>query len=176
MPQYVRWLCGLVGIKDSPGLNYFNVCETLNGVYYRGWLKNDKNREMDGKELRERYIRETGDNSLSMSTRCTFLEMMVALAIRMNDEAEDYDISYWFFEMLKNLRLWNMDDEHFKETDRKEIVEKCVVVRGREYEYDGSGGLFPLKDPPCDMRDVELFFQMTQYIHERYFDINKFKF
>ena len=101
---------------------------------------------------------------------------MVALAMRMNDEAEEYDVSYWFFEMLKNLRLWNMDDEHFKAADRKEIVEKCVVVRGREYEYDGSGGLFPLKDPPCDMRNVELFFQMTQYIHERYFDINKFKF
>ena len=38
----------------------------------------------------------------------------------------------------------------------------------RDIGYDGSGGLFPLKNPPGDERKVEIMYQMYAYVHENF--------
>jgi hypothetical protein len=45
----------------------------------------------------------------------------------------------------------------------KSILER---VKNRDYETDGHGGLFPLRNPPEDQRQVELWYQMGHWMAE----------
>jgi len=125
----------------------------------------DRNRAMDGVALRERY---GCDNDL-LGEPCSVLEMLIALSARMENLTHDYDAgdrtSQWFWLMLTNLGLNCMDDDNFDEGTAEWIVDRFL---DREYEYDGSeGGLFVLKQPYNDLREVEIWVQMNWFLSER---------
>jgi hypothetical protein len=76
-----------------------------------------------------------------------------------DDRAQD-----WFWEFLENLDLSGFDDsEEIDPADVAEILDRFIW---RTYNRNGEGGIFPLKNPRSDQRDVELWYQLAAYIRE----------
>ena len=98
---------------------------------------------------------------------CSVLEMMVALAIKIEEQImDDPDIGnrtgLWFWKMIENLGLKNMRDAVI-DTD---YVEKIIFrFLDRNYQRDGSGGLF-IVHGHGDLRNVEIWYQMLWYLND----------
>ena len=89
--------------------------------------------------------------------------MMVALADRMVYNCSDsIDRSEAFLIMFKN--LFSGIDEN----DVEKLLERVKKFLNREYDKDGTFGLFPLKNPKKDQRKVEIWYQMMAYIIENF--------
>ena len=91
--------------------------------------------------------------------------MMVALCLRieediMDDPVKGNRIHKWFHVMLKSLGLLDMDDAYFDERYTDKVITRFL---NREYEPNGAGGLFRIKDCPYDLRSVEIWYQMCWY-------------
>jgi hypothetical protein len=98
---------------------------------------------------------------------CSILEMMVALANRCEETImDDPDIGnrrdQWFWGMIKSLGLGDMYDTRYDEYYVEDVV---VRFLDRDYEPDGHGGLFTVKNAYRDMRDIEIWNQMHDYIN-----------
>lgn len=165
---YFLWLCSLV--DHDPDRNYSGLLGCLHSVYFNEdsavLIPNDDNRIVDGMDLRNQYFEETGmDVEIPC---CTFLEMLIALAFRMEDTiGRNYD--EWFWLMLRNIGLDGMDDDRYSDLSDSEMIEDTIlIVMNREYGMDGTGGLFPLKNPDKDQRKVEIWYQMSAYLIENF--------
>jgi hypothetical protein len=92
--------------------------------------------------------------------------MMVALAIRCEETIMDDALlgdrtGQWFWGMIHNLDLNCMTDNRFD----RDYVDDCVArLLNREYDPDGRGGLFTVRNCPHDMRDVEIWCQLSWYL------------
>lgn len=136
----------------------------------------DENRQKDGLDLRYRFCYEFGyeDSKLALELDdkpCSVLEMIIALAIRfeeqiLSDPEYGNRSSLWFWNMMENLGLRGMDDKNFDEGKVDEIVEKFLH---REYEKDGSGGLFYIPNCPRDLRRVETWYQACWYFNQIFY-------
>ena len=162
--RYFRSICQMI-YDDRFGKSYRRLFEYLYSRDFYWSILMDRNRAMDGVALRERY---GCDNDL-LGEPCSVLEMLIALSARMENLTHDYDAgdrtSQWFWLMLTNLGLNCMDDDNFDEGTAEWIVDRFL---DREYEYDGSeGGLFVLKQPYNDLREVEIWVQMNWFLSER---------
>lgn len=99
-----------------------------------------------------------------------FLEFLVSLVIRFVDD-KIYNIDEYnqklhvFLELLVNLNLLQYTDNMYI---KEEIDEKLDRFMHRKYKYDGSGGLFPLKNPIENQRKTDIWTQMNSYINENY--------
>lgn len=166
--RYFVWLCSL--IVNSEFEARLHDSETmLRGLFdepFIDWIPNDDNRAAEGHGLRDKYIDETG-NELSKElyfSNCSLLEMLVALAQRFAweivgiDESLEELVPSCFWVMIDNLEL-NPHSENHK---------KLAVLNKREYSYTGRGGLFPLVNTKEDQRNVEIWYQMQEYIQEKY--------
>ena len=163
--KYHTWLCNLVydfGTRTS----YDILLRCLNETPFRYSIPMDENREMDGLALRGRFESETGIEFTDESP-CSVLEMLVALAIRMEHFMEDEDYGdrtgQWFWMMIVNLGLGHFSDDRFDYDAFIDIIDRFL---DREYEYDGEGGLFQVNDPDEDMRDLEIWWQMMWGLNE----------
>lgn len=133
----------------------------------------DGNRAEDGVNLRYRFGYEESYSDRMIASlldvrSCSVLEMMIALALRCEEDImENPDIGNrtgcWFWIMIDNLGLSPMDDAHFDERYVDHVI-RCLL--NHEYEYDGAGGLFMVEDPPGDMRTTEIWYQMCWYLNE----------
>jgi hypothetical protein len=97
---------------------------------------------------------------------CTVLEMMIALANRCEETImDDPDIGdrtgQWFWGMITNMGLGSMSDDRY---DRRYVEYVITRLLDREYEPDGTGGLFTVRDCDRDMRDVEIWYQLCWYL------------
>ena len=177
---YLRWLeyrCGL-SKSDNPAETFHMLFWALQSVEFYSIIPRDDNRAEDGKELRQEFIGdypELSGKDLSQIDKgpCTFLEMMVGLAKRIDFEQsrqnETNKTGYWFFEMIRNLGLDSYNDAFFIQSNGKMAVKNAArKVIDRTFEPDGSGGLFPLKHPRVDQRSVEIWYQMNSYLMECY--------
>lgn len=159
-------LCRMVGADKKHGRSYRSLAAMLDHIPYEPRMIGDGNRASDGIALRDGY-------SDAPMGECSVLEMMAALSQEM-----DYSIrgmikesgpDIWFGQMISNLGLSMLDDEfwHKNEVEAEDICEEAVQNwQDREYEYDGSGGLFPLKNPKDDQAKVETWYQMNSYLLE----------
>ena len=94
--------------------------------------------------------------------------MMVALAIRCEESImDDPEIgdrtSQWFRIMLVNLGLGSMSDDRFNRVYVDMVIDRFL---DRQYDADGRGGLFTVRHCDCDLRDVEIVYQMYWYLDE----------
>jgi hypothetical protein len=92
--------------------------------------------------------------------------MMIALSIRCEEDTmDDPDIGdrtgQWFWSMVVNLGLGSMNDAKY---DRRYVEEIILRFLNREYEPDGRGGLFTVKNCSEDLRDVSIWYQMNWYL------------
>ena len=179
--EYFVYILDRVGMPKWFRRRYSKLLDYLFETPFTWIINNDVNREMDGLELREEYFDEIGideedrDSELD-EHRCSVLEMMIALAERIEyhimGEPGDDDPSRWVIEMVENLGLDAFDDEAFDENDADYIVQKWLH---RAFDKDGNGSIFPVKKQGknegkngSDMRRAEIWFQMCKYLEEKY--------
>lgn len=167
--RYFEWLCELVDIgRFAKQVTYRKLLMRLHDIEFTWFIPHDDNRADDGIQLRRRYGLVCEDMSLPdyIQGPCTVLEMMVALAIRceetiMDDALLGNRTGHWFWGMIRNLGLSHMIDPEF---DRRYVDDVIARFLNRDYEPDGRGGLFTVRNCDQDMRDVEIWCQLSWYL------------
>ena len=170
--DYHQWLCEKVDNDNQYNL----LLMDMDKISFISLVPHDENRIQDGLVLRERYLEDSGwvNGESALNRECSILEMMIALAERMAFEMSTDDIDdqvkakKYFWEMLWNLGIANCTDDKYVDLAGyyyvPEILNRFV---NREIEFDGSGGIFPLKRPATDQRTQEIWNQMQAYLSER---------
>jgi hypothetical protein len=180
--EYFSWLYDLVRTTKP---SYRKLCRFLDEKKFRWSVPNDDNRCEDGLNLRDEFIEAHNLDESHLEVRyflkgeCTVLEVMVALARRINDlmfdlRRQDDKTPKWFVEMLRNLGIDRFTDvttpdprlDPISEVQVDQILE---ILMDRTYDVYGRGSLFPLKRRhPKDMSTVEIWYQLMTYLEENY--------
>lgn len=178
--EYFAYLCSLVH-ADDPDCTFSKLMLTLFNMEFVWNIDNDVNRAEDGLSLRSDFARLYCDGDedfkdwLYSSSPCSVLEMLIALAYRIDEDimwnpTKGNRVLQWFYEMLENLGLDGLSDDNWVYPDSDFRV-KDIVIRmlDRTYTRNGFGGLFPLTDGRCeDQRKIEIWKQMNTYFIEKY--------
>lgn len=167
--EYFEFLLELIDVKRfSRRVSYRKLLMRLHDTEFTWFVPYDDNRADDGVQLRRRFALIRDDISLSnyISGPCSVLEMMVALAVRceeniMDDALMGNRTGQWFWGMIHNLGLSPMSDSKFDKKTVDEIVRRFL---NREYEPNGKGGLFTVKKYERDLRTVEIWCQLNWYL------------
>lgn len=170
--EYFRWMYDMVcGSKSRT--SYRKLLSRLHSTdfYYmngRG-ICLDENRANDGISLRYRFEQATNLDSSQMTDPPSVLEVMVALAKRLEenifeDPRKGDRTSQWFWEMVTSLGLSGMTDRRYDQNEVDDVIETFLR---REYASNGEGGLFTVNDPDEDMRDVEIWTQAMWWATEK---------
>lgn len=169
--KYFNWLYDLVcGKRYSKSMSYEKLLMRLHDREFVYSILMDENRAEDGVDLRYRFGDEydcLDEVKLYLTGPCSVLEMMVALAFRCEDHImcdSDYGnrTSQWFWGMITNLGLGSMTDKHY---DRDFVDETIDIFLNREYEPDGKGGLFTIRDCEFDLRTIDIWYQLNWYLN-----------
>lgn len=168
--EYLSWIS-----KKVNGDQYTMLFKELYSTEFKYVFNLDCNRAGDGIELRYKFANECDVPqplvALYLDVQaCSVLEMMVALAIRIEDTLMGNPYfgdrtAFWFEQMLMNTRLDIMTDDNYDERYVRNIL---YILLTRSYDKNGMGGLFYLKNPPEDMRKVDIFHQVCWYLDENF--------
>lgn len=171
--DYFEWMYDLVCGEIYTNQNsYRMLLEYLHTVEFTYSIRKDINRARDGVDLRFRfadgYFPEYSYEEINelLPGPCSVLEMMIALAIRceetiMDDPSYGNRMAQWFWKMVVSLGLGAMTDRRFDISYVEEVVE---IFLAREYEPDGRGGLFRIRNCEHDLREVEIWIIMLWYL------------
>lgn len=167
--SYLEWLYGQVADSDvkDPRLTHWKLLRQMFQKEFAWIIPNDDNRMEDGKELRREFVRDINLDDIDphwADLGCSFLELMVGLSRHMafNAGGEPY---YWFWRLMENIGLNDISDA--KRVAKRKVDDAMDNVIWRQYEPDGSGGFFPLREPNKDQRGVELWYQLSAYVLEQ---------
>lgn len=168
--EYFNWLCSKVDDADFNPSKYQLLLQRLHHTDFIWTMENDKDRAIDGIELRTQFAKESDLDSQTVKMQlqfpCSMMEMMVALAIRcetqiMIDLFVGERIGRWFKVMLKSLDLYYETDEIYDEEWVDFVLREFM---DRAYEPNGVGGLFRINDSSIDLRQLEIWSQMNVYL------------
>lgn len=168
--DYFQWMYSKICRgRFADSISYVKLMRYLDETEFRYSIKKDVNRALDGVSLRRRFahdIRRDGIDNYYLDGPCSVLEMMLALAIRMEEDIMDDPsrgdrTGQWFWQMINNLGLGSMTDDRFDEEEVRFAVNKLL---DRYYDRDGAGGLFRVRGCKKDMRRVEIWVQMLWYL------------
>jgi hypothetical protein len=178
--SYFNWLVSMVLPLRDPEypLDAYATYSKLLGVLFNTkftyQIPMDDNRRIDGMDLRKKFADfcHISDEQLAMILNisdCTVLEMMIALAIKceeeiMYDYREGDRASYWFTLMLENLGVITFTDSGWTPSTKGTVEEIVDRFLKREYEPNGKGGLFYIQNPKADLRTIEIWYQMCWYL------------
>lgn len=159
--------------EDLTDLSYRMLLSVLDSVEFRDTRGIDGNRIQDAQEFRADLIADMALDHTAVRPfpNVSLLEVMIAIANRLGQITGDEDTAFWFWEMVSNLVLDGIDDTEFwsdPESYEAEILDRADDVIDINYDRDGLGGLFLLREgvAPQDMRDTELWYQMQYYANE----------
>lgn len=171
---YFVWLYNQVGDPEieDPTRTYWRILRQLYTKEFVWVVPNDDNRIADGTDLRYEFVDESELTDVDLNwirLGCSMLELLIGLSRRLSFEA-DGEPREWFWELMQNLGLHKYDDKRY--SNKPETAEKVTDtvldrVIWRNYQPDGQGGLFPLKRTDKDQRDVELWYQLSEYVLEK---------
>lgn len=165
---YFEWLYGQISsVKlKNPSRTYWNLFRILFKKEFIWWVPNDDNRVEDGKDLRYEFLEDAKESATVdwLDLGCSMLELFIGLSRRLAFET-NAEPAEWFWELLENLDLRQYNDRVIIPCDEVEAALDKVIWR--TYKRNGSGGLFPLKRARQDQREVELWYQLGEYILER---------
>lgn len=169
---YFKWLYGQVGSVKlrNRARTYWSLLKQLHQTEFTWIIPKDENRAEDGRELRYEFLQdmrvECEDSWLDLG--CSMLELLVALSRRFAFIV-DGNPAEWFWHLIGNLDLADYTDREFdSDPDGHHIRVARVLNRviNREYRRNGEGGLFPLRYPEYNQRQIEIWYQMHAYILE----------
>ena len=172
--EYYEWLYDLVCKDRYYGKTTFKrLLQYLHNTPFRYSILRDENRAEDGLTLRYRFACEHSDipNADDYITGpCSVLEMMVALALHCEEDIMDDPYvgdrtKQWFWGMIINMGLGSMSDDRF---DRRYVGDTVERFLDRDYEPNGRGGLFTIRDCDCDVRNLEIWQQLCWYLDSMY--------
>lgn len=172
--RYFDWMYGLVCNDEySRNNTYKKLFSYLYDVEFTYQHPMDGNRYEDGIDFRYHFGREHGIPDYLISSYldncpCSVLEMMLALSVRIEEnimDNPDYGnrVGQWFWEMIVSLGLGHMTDSNF---DLDYVDEVLYIFLNRKYNPDGKGSLFTMSNPNQDMRNVEIWYQMSAHLNE----------
>lgn len=177
-------------VKDDEKLYFEWLVERIKGKYYEELLEKlyslpfvvdehdrDHSRMVDGAKLREDYKK--SNRRLVASGRvafpreaCTFLEMLIALAYRLDDDVM-YEVKFgdrtvdWFWIFIENMQMSDATNEHWNLHWDRYVTNRYRKIMKHTYGRDGSGGMFIVKErPDDDMRDIDIWRQMMWWCSE----------
>ena len=149
--------------------NYYILMRKLHETDFKCIIDRDENRVKDGLALREDFFDDLEITATAFIRECSILEMLVGLAIRIDEEYSGDPMNphpeIFFWDMIHNLGLDKMDNEHFNEVKCEKIINIWV---NREFDSDGYGSPWPLKNVTFDSREAEIWRQVMAYLSENY--------
>lgn len=169
--EYYAWLVRFVlENKHLENISFDKLLSFLHNTEFRYLINRDENRAEDGVALRYRFSCDglgIQDAESYITGPCSVLEMMVALALRceeniMSDPRYGNRTAQWFWKMIVSLGLGGMTDDWFDEYEASYVINKFL---DRRYEPNGKGGLFTIKNCDRDLRTVEIWVQMCWYLN-----------
>lgn len=171
--EYFEWLYEMVCDKNFGSIiSYRKLLTNLHNTEFEYYIQGDERRCSDGKTLRRRFaIRHYKHDDIDMimdnlNGPCSVLEMMTALAIRCEEDIMDNPLMgdrkcQWFWGMIRSLGLLQMSDDRYDQNFVDRVIERFMK---RDYEPDGKGGLFTVRNCNDDLRKVEIWWQMCWYL------------
>ena len=173
--RYLEWLYGQVApVKARPRTRTFwSLFRQLYGTIFVAIVAHDENRCADAKDLRYEFLAENEDlqGDLDwMRSPCTMLELLIILARHLAFEMDDAPI-IWFWHLLDQIGLKQFNDREYQlhpDPVEEEVSRILDRVIWRNYEPNGRGGLFPLRNSDRDQRKVELWYQLNAYLLEQF--------
>lgn len=167
--RYFEWLYNYVCKgRINNNISYRKLFMLLHNTEFTFYIRDDFNRARDGIDLRYRFtslIKD--DNAISvLDEPCSVLEMILALAIRteetiMDDPRYGDRTNQWFWGMISTLGLSHMSDDNF---DEKLANERIYRFLERQYEPDGRGGLFFIRNCKEDLTQISIWTQLCWYL------------
>lgn len=171
--DYFEWLIDIISDKRfGDNISYRKLLMYLHTANFKVVIQDDTNRANDGISMRWRFAQDTSreryydEISECLSGPCSVLEMMVALAVRceetiMDDPRYGNRTGQWFWKMVVNLGLSTMYNNKFDKKLVSVVVDKFV---NREYEPNGQGGLFIIRNCSYDLRVVPIWTQLCWFL------------
>jgi hypothetical protein len=166
--RYLLWLYKQVRTVKTTRKGprtYWNLLGQLFATEFVWFVPNDDNRAADGRELRNEWANGIGEevDSNWLDLGCSFLEMLIGLSRRLAFETDHGDDgASWFWHLINNLGLLGYTDgSKFRPEDVDEITSRVIW---RTYDQSGHGGLFPLEHTNNDQREVEIWYQLSEYL------------
>ena len=173
---YFEWLCKVISADTfSEVVSYRKLLMQLHNTPFRYSIPKDADRAGEGVNLRWRFVCKhelTIDGSRfavldELDGPCSVLEMMVAVAMHceehiMDDPSVGNRTGQWFWGMVNTLGLGAMTDERF---DKQFVDDAITRFLDRNYDPDGKGGLFRIKNCDRDLRKVPIFYQLCWYLN-----------
>lgn len=173
--DYFHWLVSLIDDRSITKGHYEFLLWLHTEEEFYSTLPNDENRAIDGMTLRDNFDRDNATMVYAMlhneKQSCSMLEFLVALAQRIDyvllDLENTHQYPKYFWMMVNNLGLHIFKKSDMNVEEQKYLNEKILRrFLERRYTATGTGGLFPLKMPKKDQRNVEIWYQMQSYISE----------
>ena len=168
--DYFEWMYDLMceGRFDKE-ITFRKLFTFLHSIEFVYFVPHDENRYDDGIALRYRFclINNCEDLEHFLDGPCSVLEMIVALAIRceeriMSDPEKGDRTAQWFWVMINSLGLGAMHDRNYDEFLVNDVISRFL---NREYEANGKGSLFTVRDWNRDARDAEIWHQLMAYLN-----------
>lgn len=161
---YFDWLARKVATRRRTSQPYWNLLELMYHYEFVWKVMRDDNRAEDGRALRQEFLDELGEDGdpIFLSEPCSILEMLTAFAERASYQT-DISRPDWFWRFVNTLGLGDLTDDNFNPEEAEDALYNFVW---RTYDYDGQGGLFPMRNPQHDQREVEIWYQFSEYLAE----------
>lgn len=168
--QYFEWLCNFVyDSRNSKRNSYTNLLMHLFRTEYTWQIELDSNRAADGFNLRNVFAMEYKVYPIDLPKECSVLEMLIALSNRlehqiMSDPEQGDRTGQWFWDMIVNMQLGSMDNANY---NAYYVDKRLSILLNREFDQNGSGGLFTLKNPREDLTQVQFWTIANWYLSEQ---------
>lgn len=157
--QYTRWLLSRLGADEC---NYIFLSSCLNSIEFYYLKTDDKNRASDGRELREEYIKEAGDEILdSLPAAVTALEVLCGLSIRADWILQESPYA-WFIIFLENLGLDFLTDSKWTTDGESFVIATIHKWLDRRFSPNGSGS--PWRSMKHDVTTLCMWDAMQWYL------------
>lgn len=162
--EYFNWLSAKV--LQTNGNMHLELLRILHATQFVWIISGDRNRAEDGIELRIDFLRETHFKNEDVWYRqpCSVLEMLIGFSSRATFQT-DIPERDWFWTFMTNLNL-----EQFRRVSKsdKPIIEDILnTFIWRTYDPSGHGGMFPMRWPKHDQREVEVWYQFCAFLEDQ---------
>lgn len=171
--RYFNWLYGQVAsVKTRARSRSFRcLFRQLHETTFVAVVPHDENRIADAQDLKYEFLDGCedgqGEPSDIAGPPCSFFELLIILSRQLAFEMDD-NPDIWFWHLIEILDLEQYNDLSYDEYAEAAVGQALDRVIWRNYDHGGRGGLFPLRDPDRDQREVELWYQLNAYLLEQF--------